>query len=454
MSDGQLTLLAPVSGVIYPLERVPDPVFSQKLVGDGISIDPTDNVLRAPCPGEIVQQHAAGHAVTLRTAGGVEVLMHVGIDTVALKGEGFTPRVKIGDKVETGAALIEFDLDYVATNAKSLLTEVIISNGERVTNTVYGTGTAVRRQDPGVDLDLEWRSGGSGDRNGPTVTSEAIILPNPNGLHARPAAVLSSVAKTFKSDVRLQLGDRSANARSVTSLMALETALGDKVVFVAKGPDAREAVDKLTPDDRRRTWRRGLRASDRAGGDECSADLRTGAAEGGDPNLLVGVAASSGLAVGEVFQVRHVEIEVEEEGGRPDQERRLLDDAIDKAPDSSKPCALSFMATRSKRKPPSSRRTPSCSRTLICSRSPPPLSPRARARPSPGKAPSRPTLTGSPVCATNCSRSAPTTCATWASACWNSSPESNGKLLPTRPTRFSSPKISRRRTPPRWSAAR
>jgi phosphotransferase system IIA component len=65
--------------------------------------------LRAPCPGEIVQQHAAGHAVTLKAAGDVEVLMHVGIDTVTLKG--FTPRVKVGDRVETGAPLIEFDLD-------------------------------------------------------------------------------------------------------------------------------------------------------------------------------------------------------------------------------------------------------------------------------------------------------------------------------------------------------
>ena len=121
MSSNELILLAPISGVIYPLERVPDPVLSQKLAGDGISIDPVDNVLRAPCAGEIVQQHAAGHAVTLKTAGDVELLMHVGIDTVTLKGKGFTPRVKVGDKVETGAPLIEFDLDYVATNAKSLL---------------------------------------------------------------------------------------------------------------------------------------------------------------------------------------------------------------------------------------------------------------------------------------------------------------------------------------------
>ena len=148
MSGNELILLAPVSGVIYPLERVPDPVFAQKLVGDGISIDPTDTILRAPCAGEIVQLHAAGHAVTLKAAGGVEVLMHVGIDTVTLKGEGFTPRVKVGDKVEAGAPLIEFDLDYVATNAKSLLTEVIISNGERVSGTVYGTGTATVGKTP------------------------------------------------------------------------------------------------------------------------------------------------------------------------------------------------------------------------------------------------------------------------------------------------------------------
>ena len=328
---GELILLAPVSGVLYPLERVPDPVFSQKLAGDGISIDPTDNILRAPCPGEIVQQHAAGHAVTLKAAGDVEVLMHVGIDTVTLKGKGFTSRVKVGDKVETGAPLIEFDLDYVGTNAKSLLTEVIISNGERVSGTVYGSGAATVGETPVLTLTLNGAAAATKEEAGPTVTSEAIVLPNPNGLHARPAAVLSSTAKTFKSDIRLQLGDRSANARSVTSLMALETARGDKVVLVAKGPDAREAVNRLTP-----MIAEGL-------GDEGCVPVSASATmteapiaapaprKDADPNLLTGVAASSGLAVGEVYQVRHVEIQVKEEGGTPDQERRLLDGAIDRA---------------------------------------------------------------------------------------------------------------------------
>ena len=331
MSDNELILLAPVSGVLYPLETVPDPVFSQKLAGDGISIDPTDNVLRAPCPGEIVQQHAAGHAVTLKTATDIELLMHVGIDTVSLKGQGFTSRVKLGDKVETGAPLIEFDLDYVATNAKSLLTEVIISNGERVSGVVYGSGTATVGKTPVLTLTLNGAGAAAKEETGPTVTSNAIILPNPNGLHARPAAVLSSIAKKFKSDIRLQLGDRSANARSVTSLMALETARGDKVLLVAKGPDAREAVDRLTP-----MIVEGL-------GDEGCIPVSSPATmteapiaaaaprEDVDPNLVKGVAASSGLAVGEVYQVRHVEIQVKEEGGSPDQERRLLDAAIEKA---------------------------------------------------------------------------------------------------------------------------
>ena len=331
MSDNQLILLAPVSGVIYPLERVPDPVFSQKLAGDGISIDPTDNVLRAPCPGEILQRHAAGHAVTLKAAGGVEVLMHVGIDTVSLKGKGFTSRAQVGDKVDTGAPLIEFDLDYIATNAKSLLTEVIISNGEVVSATTYGSGTAVVGKTPVLTLTLNGAAAAEKAETGPTVTSEAIILPNPNGLHARPAAVLSSTARTFKSDIRLQLGDRSANARSVTSLLALETALGDKVLLVAKGADAREAVDKLTP-----------MIAEGLGDEGCvpasALATMTGAPISApaprkdvDPNLITGVPASSGLAVGEVYQVRHVEIQVKEEGGSPDQERRLLEDALEKA---------------------------------------------------------------------------------------------------------------------------
>src|SRR6187200_362710 len=104
----RLKFLSPLSGQVWLLERVPDPVFAQKMVGDGLSIDPTDAVLMAACDGEVVSLHAAGHALTLRMAEGLELLMHVGIDTVTLKGEGFKPRVKVGDKVKSGDPLIEF----------------------------------------------------------------------------------------------------------------------------------------------------------------------------------------------------------------------------------------------------------------------------------------------------------------------------------------------------------
>src|SRR6476661_7172000 len=124
----RLQVLAPISGQVWPLERVPDPVFAQKMVGDGLSIDPTDAVLVAGCDGEVVALHAAGHAVTIRTPEGIDLLMHVGIDTVNLKGQGFHPRVRVGDRVRAGGPLIEFDLDFVATHAKSLLTQVIVTN--------------------------------------------------------------------------------------------------------------------------------------------------------------------------------------------------------------------------------------------------------------------------------------------------------------------------------------
>ncbi len=327
-----LTLTAPLSGVIYPLERVPDPVFAQKLVGDGISIDPTDACLRAPCAGKITHLHPAGHAVTLEAAGGVEVLMHIGIDTVALKGAGFTSRVKAGDRVQAGDPLIDFDLDHVATHAKSLLTQIVIANGELVQEMKCATGTVRAGTDHLLTLTLADGKAAASTDDGASATSDAVLVPNPTGLHARPAAVLANVAKRFRSDVKLRLGTRLANARSITSIMALEVGRGDKVVVVAKGPDAKEAVEKLS-----RLIAEGL-------GDEgctpapapatttvAKIDAPAPRPRSSDPNVLLGVAASPGLAVGTVFQVRRAEILVVEEGHGVEREQKLLAGAIDKA---------------------------------------------------------------------------------------------------------------------------
>ena len=86
----RLVLKAPLSGIVVPLDEVPDPVFAQKMVGDGVSIDPVTASLVAPCDGHVIQIHSASHAVTLASSDGVEILMHIGLDTVQLKGRGFT----------------------------------------------------------------------------------------------------------------------------------------------------------------------------------------------------------------------------------------------------------------------------------------------------------------------------------------------------------------------------
>jgi len=328
----ELVLRAPLSGVVYPLERVPDPVFAQKLTGDGLSIDPVDATLRAPCAGEIIQIHPASHALTLR-ADGVEVLMHIGIDTVALKGDGFTPRIKAGDKVKAGAPLIEFDMDKLATSAKSLLTEVIISNGDAARIVRRASGKVKAGDDVLLVVSLiDGEAKSEIAREGAVVTSGAILLPNKTGLHVRPAAVLANVAKSFQSEITVQKGERSANARSVTSLMALEVLGGDKLVLIAKGPDAKAAIDKLTILVAGGLGDAGHSAAPAPATTTISPISQPAPRpRSDDPNLLLGVAASSGLAVGKTYQLRRAEIMVDEEGGGVRYEQDRLVAAIARA---------------------------------------------------------------------------------------------------------------------------
>ncbi|PUU93558.1 MAG: PTS system glucose subfamily transporter subunit IIA, partial [Halanaerobium sp.] len=127
-------LAAPFAGEVSELQYVPDDAFAQKMLGDGFAITPEENVVKSPCAGEIVQIFSTGHAVGIKTKKGLEVLVHIGIDTVKLDGEGFTKLVENGDKVEVGTPLIEVDLDFIKENAPSISTPVIITNMEKVKN--------------------------------------------------------------------------------------------------------------------------------------------------------------------------------------------------------------------------------------------------------------------------------------------------------------------------------
>ena len=193
----RLTLKAPLSGVVVPIEAVPDPVFAQKMVGDGVSLDPVSSSLLAPCDGRLVQLHSAGHAVTLLADHGVEILMHIGLDTVHLKGQGFTARAAVGDQVRVGDPLIDFDVEYLAAHAKSLLTPILITSLDRVSSIMRANGTVTAGADSLLEIMLLTAPRGTGAAIGGSSSSGPLVISNAAGLHARPAAVLASRAKQF-----------------------------------------------------------------------------------------------------------------------------------------------------------------------------------------------------------------------------------------------------------------
>lgn len=123
---------APVSGETVDLTLVPDPVFAGKMVGDGIAFQPKEGTLFAPVSGEIVQVFPTRHAIGLRTREGLEVLMHIGIDTVELKGEGFKSFIEQNQWVTAGDKVMEFDLDVIEKYGKSTITPLIITNMKKV----------------------------------------------------------------------------------------------------------------------------------------------------------------------------------------------------------------------------------------------------------------------------------------------------------------------------------
>ena len=141
-----------MSGEIVKLEDVPDPVFAGKMIGDGLAIDPVDGEVFAPCAGKVVQVFPTKHALGIHTKEGVDVLIHIGIDTVGLKGQGFKAFISEGDDVRMGDKLLEVDLEYIKENAKSTITPVLITNMDKVQDISFGEGRVASKKDVLMEL--------------------------------------------------------------------------------------------------------------------------------------------------------------------------------------------------------------------------------------------------------------------------------------------------------------
>lgn len=122
------------SGKVIAMKDVDDPTFAKEILGPGIAIEPTEGVLCSPVNGTVSLVADTGHAVSITCENGAEVLMHIGIDTVELNGEGYKPLVKGGDKVSIGDKLIEFDLEGITKKGYKLTTPLIVCNADTFPN--------------------------------------------------------------------------------------------------------------------------------------------------------------------------------------------------------------------------------------------------------------------------------------------------------------------------------
>ena len=145
-------ILAPVSGKVIPMSQVADPTFSQEILGKGVAVIPSEGRIVAPASGEVVVMFETKHAVSIKADYGAELIVHIGLDTVNLKGEYFEAHVKQGDRVKAGDLLVTVDLEKVKDAGYDVTTPVIICNTPDFPNMVCHTGMEVKAQDPVIEL--------------------------------------------------------------------------------------------------------------------------------------------------------------------------------------------------------------------------------------------------------------------------------------------------------------
>jgi multiphosphoryl transfer protein len=305
----EVVLLAPFAGWLTPLEEVPDPVFADRMMGDGVAVDPIESVLRAPADGIVVAIPETAHAATLRLANGAELLIHIGLETVALGGKGFRALSSAGTEVKAGDPLIEIDLAEVARGARSMVTPIVVAN--------EGFEVALDRPSrsvtTGEQIGMVRRAAAATDEAAAGAIYEGTVrIEAAHGLHARPSARIAALLRPFDAEVSLALGERVANARSTVAMLGLGVRHGDQLRVTAHGPDREAAVEAVV----------GLIAGGLGETAEAPQVLAPVPSRSGP------ICASPGLAVGKVVQFRLRDLPVSRDGAGVAEEREHLTRAL------------------------------------------------------------------------------------------------------------------------------
>jgi phosphoenolpyruvate-protein phosphotransferase len=317
-NNKELTLSAPLSGPVLTLAKVPDAVFASGAMGDGIAIDPINDTLYSPCAGVIIHVARTGHALTVRADNGAEILLHLGLDTVELNGEGFSMLVKDGSRVSKGQPLLRYDLDKVGQQCKSLVSLLILTNSQDFQVRPM-TLKAVKVGEPLLHIVARNASAANiAEIGGPQVHGHVSVA-HRGGLHARPAALIRQTAQGFKSQSQLHFAGKSAPCNSLIGLMGLAVGEQDEVQVSCQGPDAEAALQALLtalatalPDDHH------------AAAPVSAAPLKRPAEAG----VLHGVCAAPGLVGGPLFRLNAISLPADAGNHDPLQQLQVLDTAL------------------------------------------------------------------------------------------------------------------------------
>ena len=140
-------LIAPCTGKTLSLSAVPDEVFAEGLLGEGIGIEPSEGRFFAPVNGEVTSVTDSRHAFTILSDAGIDVLIHIGVDTVSLAGKGFVSHVSAGERVQAGDLIAEADIDFIHSRGLSAICSVVVTEPEKIENTEYKPGICVGGKD-------------------------------------------------------------------------------------------------------------------------------------------------------------------------------------------------------------------------------------------------------------------------------------------------------------------
>ncbi|MCE2705591.1 MAG: phosphoenolpyruvate--protein phosphotransferase [Proteobacteria bacterium] len=311
MQKTTIQIFPPLLGVILNIKDVPDPVFAEKMVGDGIAIDPLSNHIYAPVSGTIKSVHKAKHAITVTSDDGIDVLIHIGLETVNLNGNGFKIKCDSGDKVQVGDILGHFDMDLLATSAKSLISPVVLVD---LDSSSYSLENALEKFTKfGVPILTlhkidKFKSASSTKlEERPLIKSEVIKITNAHGIHARPAAILSTQAREFDDDIFLEKDGKRANVKSVVALLGLNINCGDTIYIYASHQKIIAEIATLLNN------MVDAEVSSNDSTIEPNSSYRSSETGVIDGKKYYGISASIGLAIGKLIKQSNIHFDFKEE---------------------------------------------------------------------------------------------------------------------------------------------